>query len=69
MTFFACREQFEKGETHDELWNAGQMEMVVMGKMHGFMRMYWGKKVKIDVAVKLSCLWRCHLLFAVNMWP
>ena len=43
---FACREQFEKGETHDELWNAGQMEMVVMGKMHGFMRMYWGKKVK-----------------------
>ncbi|KAK9864759.1 hypothetical protein WJX84_012411 [Apatococcus fuscideae] len=38
-------EEFEKGETHDELWNAGQMEMVVMGKMHGFMRMYWGKKI------------------------
>ena len=40
------REEFEKGETHDELWNAGQMEMVVIGKMHGFMRMYWAKKVR-----------------------
>ena len=41
----ALREQFEKAETHDELWNAGQMEMVHLGKMHGFMRMYWAKKV------------------------
>ena len=39
------REQFEKAETHDELWNAGQMEMTHLGKMHGFMRMYWAKKV------------------------
>lgn len=41
------REQFEKAETHDELWNAGQMEMRHLGKMHGFMRMYWAKKVTI----------------------
>lgn len=40
-----CREQFENGETHDELWNAGQLEMKHLGKMHGFMRMYWAKKV------------------------
>lgn len=39
------REQFENGETHDELWNAGQLEMKHLGKMHGFMRMYWAKKV------------------------
>ena len=39
------REQFEKAETHDDLWNAAQMEMVHLGKMHGFMRMYWAKKV------------------------
>lgn len=39
------REQFEKAETHDELWNAGQLEMTHLGKMHGFMRMYWAKKV------------------------
>jgi len=38
-------EKFELGETHDELWNAAQMEMVKKGKMHGYMRMYWAKKI------------------------
>ncbi len=39
------RDQFEAGETHDELWNAAQLQMVATGKMHGFMRMYWAKKI------------------------
>ena len=38
-------QQFENGETHDDLWNAAQLEMVHGGKMHGFMRMYWAKKI------------------------
>jgi deoxyribodipyrimidine photo-lyase len=38
-------EDFELAETHDELWNAAQREMVRTGKMHGYMRMYWGKKI------------------------
>ena len=38
-------EQFERAETHDPYWNAAQREMVVTGKMHGYMRMYWGKKI------------------------
>lgn len=38
-------EQFENGETHDSLWNACQMEMVKKGKMHGYLRMYWAKKI------------------------
>jgi deoxyribodipyrimidine photo-lyase len=38
-------EQFEAGETHDPLWNAAQQEMVKTGKMHGYMRMYWAKKI------------------------
>jgi len=38
-------DQFESAETHDELWNAAQMEMVKTGKMHGYMRMYWAKKI------------------------
>lgn len=38
-------EQFENAETHDELWNAAQIEMVTTGKMHGYMRMYWAKKI------------------------
>lgn len=33
------------GKTHDDLWNAAQLEMVVNGKMHGFLRMYWAKKI------------------------
>ena len=38
-------EQFESAGTHDELWNAAQMEMAKTGKMHGYMRMYWAKKI------------------------
>lgn len=37
--------QFENSATHDPLWNAAQNEMVVKGKMHGYMRMYWAKKI------------------------
>jgi deoxyribodipyrimidine photo-lyase len=39
------REDFEEARTHDVLWNAAQMEMVKRGKMHGYMRMYWAKKI------------------------
>ncbi len=38
-------EQLENGETHDELWNAAQREMVVTGEMHNYVRMLWGKNV------------------------
>jgi deoxyribodipyrimidine photo-lyase len=38
-------EQFENAQTHDDLWNAAQNEMVRTGKMHGYMRMYWAKKI------------------------
>ncbi len=36
---------FERAKTRDPYWNAAQKEMVVTGKMHGYMRMYWGKKI------------------------
>ena len=38
-------EQFEQARTHDHLWNAAQREMVRTGKMHGYLRMYWAKKI------------------------
>lgn len=38
-------EQLEAGETHDELWNAAQREMVETGEMHNYVRMLWGKNV------------------------
>lgn len=37
--------EFEKAETHDELWNAAQLQMLRTGKMHGYIRMYWCKKI------------------------
>jgi len=36
---------FEAARTHDPYWNAAQREMMRQGKMHGYMRMYWGKKI------------------------
>ncbi len=38
-------DEFEQAQTHDPLWNAAQIEMVETGKMHGYMRMYWAKKI------------------------
>ena len=38
-------EELEAGETHDELWNACQREMVATGEMHNYVRMLWGKNV------------------------
>ena len=38
-------EQFEAAQTHDPLWNAAQNQMMKTAKMHGYMRMYWAKKI------------------------
>ena len=37
--------RLEAARTHDPYWNAAQRELTVTGKMHGYMRMYWGKKI------------------------
>ncbi|HEY3380536.1 MAG TPA: deoxyribodipyrimidine photo-lyase [Vicinamibacterales bacterium] len=37
--------QLEHAETHDPLWNAAERQMVESGWMHGYLRMYWGKKI------------------------
>ena len=51
--------QLEAAETHDPLWNAAQLEMMHRGKMHGYMRMYWAKKIlewtsNPDTAMKIA---------------
>lgn len=38
-------QDFENAKTHDPYWNAAEKELVLAGKMHGYMRMYWGKKI------------------------
>ncbi|HEY6412316.1 MAG TPA: deoxyribodipyrimidine photo-lyase [Edaphobacter sp.] len=37
--------QLESAETYDDLWNAGQTQMVRFGWMHNYVRMYWAKKI------------------------
>jgi deoxyribodipyrimidine photolyase len=60
-------EQLEQAKTHDALWNGAQRQMVAEGKMHGFMRMYWAKKIlewtegpaqALAFGIKLNDRWR-----------
>ena len=37
--------ELEEYQTHDDIWNGAQKQLVVEGKMHGFLRMYWAKKI------------------------
>ena len=43
--YLYTKNQFEESKTHDPLWNAAQNQMKLEGKMHGYMRMYWAKKI------------------------
>jgi len=61
--YLYTRSELERSKTHDPYWNAAQTEMLITGKMHGYMRMYWGKKIlewsrspreAYDVAVYLN---------------
>lgn len=36
---------FEQAATHEPLWNAAQLELRQRGIIHGYMRMYWAKKI------------------------
>jgi deoxyribodipyrimidine photo-lyase len=49
----------EAGTTHDELWNAAQLQMVRYGWMHNYLRMYWAKKIlewtpNVGIAMKVG---------------
>ncbi|WP_319761759.1 deoxyribodipyrimidine photo-lyase [Maridesulfovibrio sp.] len=37
--------EFEQAGTHSSLWNAAQHQLLKSGYMHGYMRMYWAKKI------------------------
>src|SRR3990167_88257 len=39
------KDQLETANTHDEAWNAAQRQLLHSGKIHGYMRMYWAKKI------------------------
>uniref|UniRef100_A0A8D9AKC5 Deoxyribodipyrimidine photo-lyase n=1 Tax=Cacopsylla melanoneura TaxID=428564 RepID=A0A8D9AKC5_9HEMI len=43
--FLYTRAELEEARTHDDLWNSAQIQLTKHGKMHGFLRMYWAKKI------------------------
>jgi deoxyribodipyrimidine photo-lyase len=43
--YLYTEKQLANAETHDPLWNAAQRQMVISGWMHGYLRMYWAKKI------------------------
>ena len=38
-------EELENAKTHDTLWNATQIQLIREGTIHGYLRMYWAKKI------------------------
>ena len=60
------RAELIAAKTHDPLWNATQTEMLKRGKIHGYYRMYWGKKIlewsrdpqeAVDTMVHIHDVW------------
>ncbi len=43
--FVYSKSDWESASTHDPYWNATQRELLLTGRIHGYMRMYWGKKI------------------------
>jgi deoxyribodipyrimidine photo-lyase len=38
-------QRLEAADTHDDLWNAAQRQLVREGRIHNYLRMLWGKKI------------------------
>ena len=56
-------DEFEEARTHDDLWNAAQVQLVLEGRIHNYLRMLWGKKIlhwsespraALDIMVELN---------------
>ena len=55
--------QFENADTHDELWNAAQRQLVREGRIHNYLRMLWGKKILQWTASPQDAL---HIMIELN---
>jgi deoxyribodipyrimidine photo-lyase len=60
------REALEAGETSDAVWNAAQGELRAEGRIHGYLRMLWGKRLlewtahpaeAMEIALHLNDRW------------
>lgn len=52
-------DELQFARTHDKLWNAAHIQMLKEGKMHGYLRMYWAKKIlewtpSVEEAIRIA---------------
>ena len=67
--FLYTQGQFEQAATHDDLWNAAQRELLARGTIHGYYRMYWGKKIiewSPTYEEALNTMIRLHDIYALD---
>ena len=43
--YIYTREELEQAKTHDKVWNIAQNQLLNEGIIHGYLRMYWAKKI------------------------
>ncbi len=43
--FLYSFDQFDSADTHDDIWNAAQIQLRTEGTIHNYLRMLWGKKI------------------------
>jgi deoxyribodipyrimidine photo-lyase len=43
--YLYTKNEFEHSKTHDEIWNKIQEGLIKEGRIHGYLRMYWAKKI------------------------
>lgn len=62
-TYLYSKEEFENAKTHDNVWNKIQLGLINEGRIHGYPRMYWAKKIlewskspeeALDIAIYLN---------------
>ena len=58
-TYLYSINELENAKTHDKLWNATQNQLIKEGIIHGYLRMYWAKKItewtpSTDTALKTA---------------
>lgn len=61
--------QLGAAETHDEVWNLAQRELLATGKIHNYVRMLWGKKIiewSKTPQEALSTMIRLHHRYALD---
>ena len=60
------RAELEASTTHDPIWNAAQRQLREEGRIHGYLRMLWGKKIlewsktpreALDAMIELNNRW------------